>query len=126
MASFQSSAATGYGHHGSPQQSHPEDIEPLAVHVLLAHVDCAVVSEQSAYGRGGHSVLARAGFRDDAPLAHAPREQSLPQTVIDLVRAGMKKVFALDVNLCPAQLFGEATRVIERRRTPGISRQQVV
>ena len=80
------------------QQAHPEDIQPLPPHVFLAHVDDAVQPEQRARGGGRDAVLARAGFRDDALLAHAPGQQRLPERVVDLVRAGMQQVFALEVD----------------------------
>ena len=38
-------------------------------------------------------------------LAHALRQQALPQAVIDFVRAGVQQVFALEVNLRAAELF---------------------
>ncbi len=64
-------------------------------HVLGAHVDDALEAEQRA-GRGrGHAVLPGAGLGDDAPLAHALGEQRLAERVVDLVRAGVRQVFAL-------------------------------
>ena len=50
-------------------------------------------------------MLPRAGLRDDALLAHAPRQQPLAQRVVDLVRAGVQQVFALEINLRAAQLL---------------------
>ena len=51
-------------------------------------------------GRGrGDAVLARAGFGDDALLAHAPREQNLAEHVVDLVRAGVVELVALEIDL---------------------------
>jgi hypothetical protein len=54
-----------------------------------------------ARGDGGRrdAVLARAGLGDDARLAHAAGEQRLPDGVVDLVRAGVVQVFALEVDL---------------------------
>ncbi len=46
-----------------------------------------------------------AGFGDDALLAHAPREQRLAERVVDLVRAGVEQVFALEVDLGAAEDF---------------------
>jgi hypothetical protein len=48
-------------------------------------------------------VLARAGLGDDAALAHAPRQQRLAQAVVDLVRAGVQQVFALEPDARAAQ-----------------------
>ena len=44
-------------------------------------------------------MLARAGLRNHAMLAHPAGQQRLAQGVIDLVRAGVQKVFAFEVNL---------------------------
>ena len=69
---FQGAAAAGNRHNGSAQKAHAEDVETLAAHVFLAHVDHAFDAEQSAHRSRRDAVLARAGFRDDALLAHAP------------------------------------------------------
>jgi hypothetical protein len=47
-------------------------------------------------------VLAGAGFRDHAVLAHALDEQSLAEAVVDFVRAGVEQVFALEIDFCAA------------------------
>ena len=78
------------------EQPHPEDVERLPLHVVDAHVDVARQAEQRADGRRRHAVLAGAGLGDDAPLAHPLREQRLPERVVDLVRAGVREVFALE------------------------------
>jgi hypothetical protein len=44
-------------------------------------------------------MLAGTGFRDDAGLAHAPRQQRLADGVVDLVRAGVVQVLALEQDL---------------------------
>ena len=44
-------------------------------------------------------MLPRAGLGDDPLLAHPPRQQPLPQRIVDLVRSGMQQVFALQINL---------------------------
>jgi hypothetical protein len=40
-------------------------------------------------------VLACAGLSDDAALAHSTRKQRLSYSIIDLVRAGVQKIFTL-------------------------------
>jgi hypothetical protein len=50
-------------------------------------------------------MLSGASFGDHAMLAHALDQQALPQTVINLVRPGVQKIFALQINLCAAQLL---------------------
>ncbi len=71
--------------------------------------------EHRGDGGGGDAVLARAGFGDDARLAHAPGEQDLADAVVDLVRAGVEEVFALEINLRAAQFAGEAFGEVKRR-----------
>ena len=61
-------------------------------------------------------MLSRAGLRDDSRLLHAPREKRLPDGVVDLVRAGVTEIFALEPEV-EAELLGEAIGVTERRRT---------
>ena len=60
-------------------------------------------------------MLARAGFRDDALLAHALRQQALAQRVVDLVGAGVQQVFTLQVNLRAAELLCHAFCKVQRR-----------
>ena len=66
----------------------------------------------------------RAGFGDDAFLAHAPGEQGLPEAVIDLVRSGMEQVFALEIDLRAAEPFREAAGVVQRSRAAGVVGEQ--
>ena len=61
-----------------------------------------------------------AGFGDDARLAHAPREQRLADHVVDLVRAGVIEVLALQPDLRAAKLARPALRVIHRRGTSDV------
>ena len=63
-----------------------------------------------ARGRGGgrHAVLARARLGDDALLAHAPGEKDLADGVVDLVRAGVGQVLALEPD-AQAELLAEAS-----------------
>ena len=97
----------------------------LPPHVLLAHVDHALEAEQRTDGGRGHAVLAGAGLGDHARLAHAPREQNLAQAVVDLVRAGVQQVLALDVDARAAQRLGQPPGEVERRGPAGVVAQQV-
>ncbi len=106
------------------EQAHAEDVEALTAHVLFAHVDRAIEAEQRANSGGRHAVLARAGLRDDALLAHAPGEQRLPEAIVDFVRAGVEQVFALDVDLRAARVSRKPPREIQRRRTSRVGGQQ--
>ncbi len=58
--------------------------------VLGAHVHDAVEAEEGAGRRGRDAVLACAGLRDDAALAHPAREQRLCEDRVDLVGAGVR------------------------------------
>ena len=108
------------------QQAHALHVQILALHVHVAHVDDALEAEQGAGGGSGDAVLARAGFGDHAFLAHALGEQSLAERVVDLVRAGVEQVFALEVDFCAAERFGEALGEVERRGAAGVISEQRV
>src|SRR5258708_314707 len=69
-------------------------------------------------------MLPRAGFRDDAALAHSHREQSLAKTIVNFMRAGVQQVFALDVNPRAAQMFREPRSKLQRCGAPGKILQQ--
>jgi hypothetical protein len=97
--------------HLGPEQTHPLDVGCLPGHVLGAHVDDAVEPEACADRRRGDAVLAGTGLRDDALLAEAAGNQRLPERVVDLVRAGVAEVFALQVHgLRLGQSFGAVER----------------
>ena len=96
------------------EQLHAEDVRLLPLDVHRAHVDDALEAEAGADRGGGDAVLAGAGLGDDALLAHAPGQQDLAEHVVDLVRAGVVQVFALEVDLGAAAMLGEALGEIER------------
>src|SRR5204862_1448561 len=73
-------------------------------------------------GRGRHAVLARAGLRDDALRAERLREQRLADPVVDLVRARVREVLALEPDLrAPAPR--QRARVRERGRPADPARE---
>ena len=95
------------------QRTHPQHVRALPLDVLGAHVHDARQVEQGA-GRGGRdAVLTRARLGDDPGLAKPPGQQGLPERVVDLVRAGVGEVFALEVE--PDRWQGAS----ERRPTAG-------
>jgi hypothetical protein len=51
-------------------------------------------------------VLARAGLGDDPGLAHALGQQDLAHAVVDLVRAGVVQLLALEIDLRAAEMLG--------------------
>ena len=99
----------------APKQLHAIDVQPLAAHVLRAHVDDALEPEPGADGGGRDAVLARPGLGDDPPLAHPQRQERLADGVVDLVRAGVIQVFPLEHHP-RADRLTEAGRLRKRRR----------
>ena len=106
--------------HLRAQHLHAEHVRLLPLDVDCAHVDDAVEAEAGAGGRGRDAVLAGAGLGDDALLAHAAGEQDLAEHVVDLVRAGVVELVALEIDFCAAEPFGQPLGEIERARPPGI------
>ena len=123
---LEGTAAAGDGPDLSAEQTHPEHVERLATDVLLAHVDDALLSEHGADGGGGDAVLSGAGLGDDAALAHPLREQALSERVVDLVRAGVGEVLALDVDARAAKLASQVLGVVERRGPADVVAGQVL
>ena len=112
-------------HHVGAEQFHALHVGRLAADVLGAHVDDALQSQQRAGRRAGDAVLAGAGLRDDPVLAHALGQQRLAERVVELVRAGVHEVLALEPQLATGQLR-EALGEVQRRRPPGEVAQQAV
>jgi hypothetical protein len=71
-------------------------------------------------------MLAGAGFGDDPGLAHALGQQDLPEAVVDLVRAGVVQLVALEVDLRAAEMLGQPLGEIERRRPAGVMGVEVI
>src|ERR1700685_424500 len=94
----------------SPEQPHAKNVQFLTPHVLGAHVNDTFETEERANSSSGDAVLSCTGFGDDAALAHAFGQQSLPETVVDFVCPGVKQIFALEVDLCAAKFLGESAR----------------
>lgn len=90
------------------EHPHPGHVQCLALGVDLAHVDGAFEAEEGAGGRGGDAVLAGSGLGDDPGLTHALGEECLAQHVVDLVRARVVQVLALEEDPGAARVLGEA------------------
>ena len=71
-----------------------------------------------------HAVLARPGFSDHARLAHAPRQQPLPDRIVHLVGAGVTQVLALEQDLT-TQRLGQALGGGQGCRSPDLVAQQL-
>src|SRR5258708_19712476 len=65
-------------------------------------------------------MLAGAGLGDNALFADAPRHNDLAEHVVDLVRAGMVELLALEIDFRAAEMPGEALGEIQRRRPADI------
>ena len=89
------------------EQPHPGDVERLAAGVLLAHVDGAGQPHERRGGRRRDAVLAGAGLGDDPGLADPLGQQRLAEHVVDLVRAGVVEVLALEQDPGAAGVLGE-------------------
>src|SRR3569623_694934 len=109
-----------YRHHGRAEQFHAEDVGRLAGNVLGTHVDHTFHAEARCNGSRSDAVLASAGFGDHALLAHAARQQRLADGVVDLVRASVIEILALEVDLRATVGFGESPGVIHRARTSDV------
>jgi hypothetical protein len=100
--------------HLSAQQSHPGHVERLPLGVDLAHVHRALEPEEGG-GRGrGDPVLPGAGLGDDPGLAHPTSQQGLPEDVVDLVRAGVVEVLALQHDGRAGRVLGEPSGLGDR------------
>ena len=84
--------------HGGAEETHPLDVRRLPAHVLGAHVHHALEPEPRAGGRGRDAVLAGPRLGDDPALPEPPGEDDLSERVVDLVRAGVVQVLALEVD----------------------------
>ena len=65
-------------------------------------------------------MLARARLGDDALLAEAPGEQRLADGVVDLVRARVREVLALEPDARAADLGRQPLGEVERRLPPDV------
>ena len=101
--------------HLRAEQLHAQDVRLLAGDIHRAHVDDALQPQQR--GRGGrcHAMLPGARLGDHAALAHALRQERLPQRVVDLVRAGVGQVFPLEVDLRAAPAVAPPACAVSRR-----------
>ncbi len=106
------------------EQAHPRDVEGLALGVLAAHVDDALEPEQGGRRGRGDAVLARTGLGDDAGLAHPLGEQRLAEHVVDLVRAGVVEVLALEDDPGAATVLGEARHLGDDAGPAGVGALQ--
>ena len=105
---------------GGAEELHAEDVEALPAHVLRAHEDLATHAEQRGDGGGRDAVLARARLRDQPALLETARDQRLADRVVDLVRAGVEQVLALQVDPGAAEPSRETAREVQPRGSAGV------
>ena len=117
-------AAARDGNDVGTEALHAEHVERLPFDVDRAHEHEAVEPEQRRRGGGGHAVLAGTGLGDDALLAHPPREQRLAEHVVDLVRPGVREVFALQQH-AHAEAFREPVTLGDRSGTARVRREEL-
>src|SRR5690606_23222749 len=84
------------------------------------HVDDAFQAQARRHGGGGHAVLAGAGLGDDPGPAHAAGQQRLADGVVDLVRAGVVQVLALEQDARAAVLAAEPLGEVDRARAADV------
>src|SRR5207245_1510892 len=71
--------------HRRAEEPHPKYVQGLALDVGGAHVHLDGQAEDRPDHRGGDSMLARAGLRDQALLTHPTGEEGLTHYVVELV-----------------------------------------
>ena len=104
---------------------HARDIQGLTLGVLTPHVDRAVEAKESGGGRGGDTVLPRAGLRNNARLAQLLGEQRLTEHVVDLVRARVVQVLTLEEHAHAAQVGCKTRGLGQQGGASGIVQEQV-
>ncbi len=120
--------------HLGAEHVHAKHVRLLPLDIDGAHEHDAFEPEAGAGGRGRDAMLAGAGFGDDALLAHAAGEQNLAEHVVDLVRAGVIELVALEIDFGaaiparggghPTHMLGHALGIIKRARAADIMRVQ--
>ena len=95
-------------------EPHAAHVRRLPLHVDFAHVHRAGQTDARARGGSGHTMLAGAGLRHDALRTHALGHQRLTERVVDLVRAGVREILALEPDLRTPAL----RQVAHRRAAP--------
>ena len=86
----------------------------MALDVFRAHIHGAIHAETRRHRGRSHAVLAGTGFGNHPHFAHALCQQGLADGVVDFVRTAVVEVFALKVNLRPAQMAAQTLGVIYR------------
>src|SRR5947208_7674145 len=59
-------------------------------------------------------MLSGPGFSNDPPLSHFLSEESLAESIVDLVRATMQEILSLQVDSSPSNMASQIGSKIER------------
>ncbi len=102
---FECRCAAFHGHNFRTQNFHTEDIRCLSSNIFFTHKYFAFHAEERCNRCRRHTMLSRAGFRNDFFLPHPAGKQCLPQRIVYFVRAGMIQIFPFQINFSPAQYF---------------------
>jgi len=123
---LESAAAGIHADNLRAQHAHARHVERLPRHVFRAHVNDAFQAEMRGHGSGSDAVLPRTRFRDDAWLAHFHGEQTLANRVVDLVRASVQQILALEIDARATKFFREPRSKLQRRRAAGEILQEIL
>ena len=110
--------AAGHRVYVRPEQLHDEHVERLALDVDGAHVHVGRKTKLGRHRRGRNAVLPGAGLGDQTLLAHASRQERLTHGVVDLVRAGVVRIFPLNRQRYVRHVAQVTLGSVERRRPP--------
>ena len=116
---FKRSLASGHTAHFRTTEAHTIDIERLTSHVLLAHVDDTFEAHLGAHRGSSDTMLPGTGLGDDTFLTHPLRQEGLAESVVDLMCAGMEKVFALQIDFGPAAVLRQTVSIVQIGRAAG-------
>ncbi len=97
--------ARSHWSHFRTEQLHAKHVRFLSRNIHHTHIHYTFESKQRRHRRRRDSMLPRARLCHNAPLPHPLHEQRLPQRVVDLMRARVRQVFALQIDLRTAQFF---------------------
>ncbi len=123
---LQRTAARVHADNFRAKHSHARNIQALAFHIVSAHIDDALESKPRGDCGSCNAVLPRSGFGYDARLAHAHGKKSLADTIINFVRAGMKQIFALQINARAGKMLRQPRGELQRRWASRKIAQQII
>src|SRR5438046_518510 len=98
---------------------------PSGFHANQANRRLCDARGKAADGSGA-AVPARASLRDNALLPHAPRQQGLAERIVDLMRAGVQQILALEIKARAAQRLGKPARVVKWGRPARVGVKEIV